>query len=297
MAPVTSVRGRRTAEAWRVAAVAVLLAVMAAGLRARGVVSTGSNLTTLGASGPALATALYAAEGVAFVAFIIVLASARPQRRSKGDETEPPRPALPWWAKTLGVLLAVAAMITPFVVLLTQHARKTPVRSLPGGPGGAGFRLTAPSAPGSAWPIIAGMAVAIAVVLALTLLARRRHPPDAPRDRDRRLARLLESLAAGRDALTAGGEPREAIIACYAAMERGFTAAGSPPAAADTPAEVLTRATRAGIVRSGPAEALTGLFRRARYSSQPMTRADSDAAAAALDQMRGDLTEIAAVPS
>jgi len=138
MAPVTSVRGRRTAEAWRVAAVAVLLAVMAAGLRARGVVSTGSNLTTLGASGPALATALYAAEGVAFVAFIIVLASARPQRRSKGDETEPPRPALPWWAKTLGVLLAVAAMITPFVVLLTQHARKTPVRSLPGGPGGAG---------------------------------------------------------------------------------------------------------------------------------------------------------------
>jgi hypothetical protein len=80
-------------------------------------------------------------------------------------------------------------------------------------------------------------------------------------------------------------------------MERGFAAAGSAPAPADTPAEVLTRATRAGIVRSGPAEALTGLFRRARYSSQPMTSADSDAAAAALDQMRGELTESATVPS
>jgi hypothetical protein len=34
---------------------------------------------------------------------------------------------------------------------------------------------------------------------------------------------------------------------------------------------------------------LTGLFRRARYSSQPMTSADSDAAASALARMRADL--------
>ena len=77
----------------------------------------------------------------------------------------------------------------------------------------------------------------------------------------------------------------------------GFAAAGSAPAAADTPAEVLTRASEAGLVRSGSAGTLTGLFRRARYSSQPMTSADSAAAAAALDQMRGDLAESAAVPS
>ena len=37
-------------------------------------------------------------------------------------------------------------------------------------------------------------------------------------------------------------------------MERGFAAAGSAPAAADTPAEVLARATGAGLVRSEPAE-------------------------------------------
>jgi len=298
MTPTAPVRGRKTAEAWRVAAVAVLLAVMAAGLRARGVFSNGSNPATVGAGGAVLATALYAAEGLAFVAFIVVLVSARPQRKPKSDDTEPPRPRMPWWAKTVGVLLAVAAMITPFAVLVTRHARKTPARQLPGGPGGAPLRLTAPpQAPGSAWPVIAGMVIAIAVLLALTVLSRRRRPADALRDRDRRLAGLRESLAAGRDALTRGGEPREAIIACYVAMERGFAAAGSAPAAADTPAEVLTRATRAGIVRSGPAEALTGLFRRARYSSQPMTGADSDAAAAALDQMRGDLTQSAAVPS
>jgi hypothetical protein len=103
------------------------------------------------------------------------------------------------------------------------------------------------------------------------------------------VAGLIESLAAGREALAGGRTPREAIIACYAAMERGFAAAGSAPAAADTPAEVLTRATQAGIVRSVNAEVLTGLFRRARYSAEPMTSADSDSAASALDRMQAEL--------
>ena len=72
-------------------------------------------------------------------------------------------------------------------------------------------------------------------------------------------------------------------------MERGFAAAGSAPAAADTPAEVLARATKAGLVRSGSAAALTGLFRRARYSTEPMTSADAAQAASALDRLQADL--------
>jgi Domain of unknown function (DUF4129) len=118
--------------------------------------------------------------------------------------------------------------------------------------------------------------------------------PPAPGAAARDQARLAlgASLAAGRAALAgtlAPRDPRAAIIACYAAMERGFAAAGSAPAAADTPAEVLARATGAGLVRSGPAVRMAGLFRRARYSSEPMTSADSAAAAAALDQMQADL--------
>src|SRR5207247_10796677 len=72
----------------------------------------------------------------------------------------------------------------------------------------------------------------------------------------------------------------------------GSAPAGPAPAAADTPAEVLARATGAGLVRPGPgdpAARMAGLFRRARYSSEPMTGADSAAAAAALDQMQTDL--------
>ena len=133
------------------------------------------------------------------------------------------------------------------------------------------------------------MVIAIAVVITITLLSRHRRPAGTSATSRRRLATLLDSLAAGRDALTAGSEPRAAIIACYAAMERGFAAAGSAPGAADTPAEVLARASRAGLVRAEPAETLTGLFRRARYSTYPITGADSRAAADALTEMRTDL--------
>jgi len=277
-----------------VAAVAVLLAAAVAGLRARGTFAHGGNQTAAGASGVVLAIALSAAEGIAFIAFIVVIASARPQRQPQSeDEEEPWRPAIPWWVKTIGVLLAVAALVTPFVVLFTRKPRPLGRRPLPVGPPKVSLGHAAVSPASQAWPLLTGMAIAIAIVVALTLLGRgrRARPPDGrPRTR---LTTLLASLTAGSDALTAGGEPRAAIIACYAAMERGFAAAGSAPAVADTPAEVLARATRAGLVRAGPAETLTGLFRRARYSTHPMTSADSLLAADALTEMRSDLHQSA----
>ena len=91
------------------AAVAVLLVVTVTGLRARGTFTRSPNQAVAGISGTAAAIILSAAEGIAVIAFIVVLASARPQRTPKrDDEEEPPRPHIPWWAKTLGVLLAVA---------------------------------------------------------------------------------------------------------------------------------------------------------------------------------------------
>jgi hypothetical protein len=280
---------RRGAGARRAAAVAVLLAVTATGLRARGTFSRAGSQTAAGATGAVLAIALSAAEGLAVIAFVIVLVSARPQRPPKrGDEEEPWRPNIPWWAKTIGVLLALAALVTPFAVLLTRKRRPLATRPPEGVPGAATIHA-ATSSGSSVWPLITGMVLAILVVLVLAVLSRRGRRGRTSPTRKNPLAPLLDALAAASDALTAGGEPRAAIIACYAAMERGFAAAGSAPAVADTPAEVLARATGVGLVRAEPAETLTGLFRRARYSTQPMTSADSRVAADALTEMRADL--------
>jgi Domain of unknown function (DUF4129) len=277
-----------------VAVVAVLLAVTVTGLRARGTFAHGGNQTAAGASGAVLAIALSAAEGLAVIAFVIVVASARPQRQPKDeDDEEPWRPKLPWWAKTTGVLLAVAALVTPFAVLFTRKPRRLGPRPLPVAPPKVSLGHAATLSGSEVWPLITGMVIAITIVVALTMSARRKRPVRVPPENRTRLATLLDSLAAGSAALSAGGEPRAAIIACYAAMERGFAAAGSAPAVADTPAEVLARATLAGLVRPAPAETLTGLFRRARYSTHPMTSTDSLLAADALTQMRSDLSESA----
>ncbi len=277
------------------AAVAVLLALAAVGLRARGTFSRTTDAAAAGASGAVLVTALAAAEGIAFIAFIVVLASARPQRPPDEQAVERWQPRFPWWAKTLAVLAAVALLVTPFVVLFTRKTARRPSvppsLARPGLPG----RGT-PIAPHSAqvWPVIAGMAIAVAVVVALALLSRRRRRDGSPRTRPKTV--LAESLAAAHDALASTRDPRAAIIACYATMEKGFAAAGSAPTAADTPAEVLIRATTAGIVSVPPAEALAGLFRRARYSAEPMTGADSAAATTALTQLRTDLDQLPADP-
>jgi hypothetical protein len=281
----------RAGGTWRVAAVAVLLAVTVAGLRAHGTFSRAAHAAAAGVTGSVLAAVLTAGEGVAVVAFILVLAMARPRRKIR-DTDEPPRPPLPWWAKPLGVLVCLAVLVTPFAVLFSKKSRKNarpPQLTRPGVvPSGAAGRLAHP-AHGASWLVIAGMLVAIAVVVALTIWSRRRRLPGRPRSWSPRLEGLLDSLAAGQEALTSGADPRAAIIACYGAMERGFAAAGSAPTAADTPAEVLARAAEAGIIRSSSPEMLTGLFRRARYSEEPMTSADSGAAATALAQMRADL--------
>jgi len=289
--PGSAVAGR-TGGATRVAMVGVLLAVAVAGLRAHGTFSRAAHSAAAGVTGSLLAILLAAGEGIAVVAFIIVLAMARPERKKNPDTDEPPRPPFPWWAKTLAVLVAVAVMITPFVVLFSKKNRKAITApgqlTRPGvAPTGLAGRLANPHP--SPWPIITGMVIAVAVVVAMTVWSRRRRHADRSRAPSPRLARLLGSLAAGHAALSSSADPRAAIIACYAAMERGFAAAGSAPADADTPAEVLARAADAGIIRSSSPEVLTGLFRRARYSAEPMTSADSGAAASALAQMREDL--------
>jgi hypothetical protein len=283
--------------ATRAATVGLMLAVAVVGLRARGVFSHQGS-SSLAHAGERVVTVVFGvAEGAGLVACVILLALVRrPKRRKPEDEAqEGRRPPDPWWTKTLAMLFALALLATPWVVLRAgrNRARTTqpiaPLRPLV--PPAGTSHLTTPSGSGTNWPLLAGMLLGVVAVLTLALLARRRSRHGHARSPGpaRRVRSLAEGLAAGRDALLAGGEPRAAIIACYAAMERGFAAAGSAPAAADSPAEVLTRAGEAGLVRSGSAEVLTGLFRRARYSSQLMTSADSAAAASALARMRADL--------
>ena len=90
---------------------------------------------------------------------------------------------------------------------------------------------------------------------------------------------LLEVVESGRSALRAVDDARAAIIACYVAMEASLAEHGAARVIADTPDELLTRATDLGVVRGTAASRLTALFYEARFSSHPMDREHRAAAA------------------
>lgn len=84
--------------------------------------------------------------------------------------------------------------------------------------------------------------------------------------------------------------PREAIIACYAAMEQAL--AGAPttaPQASDTPSEVLARAVASRALSGRTASPLVEVFTEARYSSHVMTEQHRQTAEQALRSVLAEL--------
>ena len=89
-------------------------------------------------------------------------------------------------------------------------------------------------------------------------------------------------------------EPREAIIACYAAMERELThVPGAAPLDCDTPSEVLARAVDRHALHAASATQLVELFEEARFSPHVMNEAHRDAAVEALRLVLAELRSVA----
>jgi hypothetical protein len=273
-------------DAGRAAAVALLVAAAAVGLRAGGAFSTAGSDSVLGIGGHVLDWALTVAEVILAVAGVVILVARFVWMRGSGQPPQRKRRSI-WWLLFLPLIVfGLAKIIARLRVhgLAPRHAVHTATAN--GGAGGAGHLPPAPS-----WPVLVLFAVVAVASAALTVYRRRRpaglsftEPAPDPGPEP-----LAGAVAAGEQALRGEPDPRAAIIACYAAMEHSLAHAGSPAEAADTPAEVLARATAGGLVRSRWAGTLTGLFRQARYSSHPMTEADRTTALGALAQVRADL--------
>jgi len=99
-------------------------------------------------------------------------------------------------------------------------------------------------------------------------------PPPA---RSESLARAAERGLAEMTDLSR--EPREAIIACYAAMERELAQVpGAVPQEFDTPTEVLARAVEHHALHADNAVQLVNLFAEARFSPHVMNEGHRDVA-------------------
>ncbi|WP_231127180.1 DUF4129 domain-containing protein, partial [Mycobacterium colombiense] len=132
-----------------------------------------------------------------------------------------------------------------------------------------------------------------AVARTVRMLLRRRWRPaapviadepaesPAPAPRSESLARAAERGLAEMTDLSR--EPREAIIACYAAMERELAQVpGAVPQEFDTPTEVLARAVEHHALHADNAGQLVNLFAEARFSPHVMNEGHRDIAVGVL---------------
>ena len=132
----------------------------------------------------------------------------------------------------------------------------------------------------------------VAAIAACVLVVVRRKPAwpaFADELAEEEGASLQRAVESGRDALRAVDDARAAIIACYLAMEGSLATAGTARAAAETPDELLARATASGLLHGPAAARLTALFYEARFSTHPLSGTAKADATTALDEISAEL--------
>lgn len=174
------------------------------------------------------------------------------------------------------VFLVTVALLAIAVRTLAGSARSRlqPPAPPPGGvgePPGAGAAAAGYEPQFVIWPVLAvGLLAAIALVgwwlAARGRRSRRRPPAAAP------VEALADVLAETLDDLRAERDPRRAVIAAYARMERVLAASGLPRNPAEAPTEYLGRILPEVAVSPQAATRLTSLFSWARFSGTMCAR-------------------------
>ncbi|HYI73747.1 MAG TPA: DUF4129 domain-containing protein [Gaiellaceae bacterium] len=150
--------------------------------------------------------------------------------------------------------------------------------------------------PGISWlPIVIVAGLLLAAVAAFFAAERRSRRGRGSREglTEGLVAVLDETL----DDLRAERDPRRAIIAAYARLERFLAANGVPRHAAETPDEYVPRVLRDLELEPGAVERLTALFTRAKFSQHDMDTAMKEEAIGALEAIRDELRLAREAPS
>jgi hypothetical protein len=142
--------------------------------------------------------------------------------------------------------------------------------------------------PGVSWlPIVVVVALLLAAVVAYVVAEHRAN--RGRRSGEGLAEQLAMVLDETLDDLRAEADPRRAIIAAYARLERVLAANGIPRRASETSDEYLARVLNNLELDSGAVERLTALFTRAKFSQHDVDTAMKEEAIGALEQVRDEL--------
>jgi hypothetical protein len=140
--------------------------------------------------------------------------------------------------------------------------------------------------------LLYGTALLAAVLLVLRWLLGRRLE-DRHRHDDRDEEELLDLLEATSDEVRyralSEGDPRNAVVACWVALEEAVERSGLRQNRAETAAELAQRVLGRWEVEPEAVDSLAQAYREARFSRHPITEEQRATAVAALERIHADL--------
>jgi hypothetical protein len=138
------------------------------------------------------------------------------------------------------------------------------------------------------WPVVFGIG-GLVLLAGVWIYIRNRRSLVPDRDDQSLEADMVSAIETTIDDLRSERDPRKAVIAAYAQMERTLTAHGLPRDQAEAPREYLTRILRGLAVRETAVHTLTELFEYAKFSRHEIDAAMKESAIDALLAVREDL--------
>ncbi|WP_153396987.1 DUF4129 domain-containing protein [Ornithinicoccus halotolerans] len=149
--------------------------------------------------------------------------------------------------------------------------------------------------PGLPWDVLLALLVTLVVLgllvrVILRLLGDRGQEPQEEQDGLEELEALVAATSAQQRARAAAEEdPRNAVVACWVALEDAAASSGLPRGPAETSMEFTSRVLTRWQVRQEPLTELARLYREARFSRHPVTEEQRERALATLALIHEDL--------
>jgi uncharacterized membrane protein YidH (DUF202 family) len=281
------VRGRATGAALPALVVLALVAVVA--IAATGSTSHGTGATRRPAD--SLLDAFFTLGLVAIVVGGVLLVYGLTQRKAIAREvaTGKYRNSLLGWVMLAVVYVAVWYFRPQDVFRDSDQGLQDAIKPEAGPTAGSpDTSRTTPYEAEISWLALALVAGLAAAGVAAYLSSTRRRRDRAPGERT--LAeQLVNALDDSLDDLRAEGDPRRAIIAAFARLERVLAAGGVPRRPAETAQEYVARVLQSLALEPGAIQRLTSLFSRAKFSLHEVDETMKEEAIDALEEVRDEL--------
>jgi heme exporter protein D len=276
--------------------VAVLGLVAVVAIAAGGSVAPGSNVSRPPAH--ALIDAIFTLFLLALAAGAVLLVYGLMQRKAIAQELASGR----YRRMTLLAYVVYFAVVVGFSYWRLAHwrAHHTGLSGsdlgLPTPSTGSSLPADSSYTPGISWLSVI-VVVGLVVAAGMAYLSAERRARRASRDEPLLAAQLADALDEALDDLRAETDPRRAVVAAYARMERVLAANGVARRDSETPEEYLRRALDDLPPSSGAIERLTSLYTRAKFSQHEIDPVMKGDAIAALEHLRDELRLASATPS